>query len=190
MKKIATILTLAAGLAAAPAFAQQPMPSWYVGLGLGVGNLNMSGQDLTGLSNAQIDDTDTTYTVRGGYRFHPNFAVELGYYDLGTYAFSNNDGVVPITGSAKAKSYGVSLVAIAPMGQFDLYGRLGWEESEIKANANTELFTASASDRQSGATYGLGGRWNFSNNMGFFVEWMKNDKIEVDSYLAGIDFRF
>ena len=69
-------------------------------------------------------------------------------------------------------------------------GRVGWEESEIKANANTELFTADASDKQSGATYGVGGRWNFSNNMGFFVEWMKNDKIEVDSYLAGIDFRF
>lgn len=190
MKRHYAVLALAAGLAAAPAFAQQQAPSWYVGFGAGVGNLGMSGQDLTGLSNAQIDDTDTTYTVRGGYRFHPNLAVEVGYYDLGTYAFSNNDGAVPVTGSAKAKSYGVSLVGIAPMGRFDLYGRLGWEESEIKANANTTLFTASASDRQSGATYGIGGRWNMSRNVGFFVEWMKNDKIEVDSYLAGIDFRF
>ena len=190
MKKLATILTLAAGLAAAPAFAQQQMPSWYVGLGAGVGNLGKSGQDLTGLSNAQIDDTDTTYTVRGGYRFNPYFALELGYYDLGTYAFSNNDGAVPITGSAKAKSYGISMVGILPMNQFDLYGRVGWEESEIKANANTTNFTASESDKQNGATYGIGGRWNMNRNVGFFVEWMKNDKIEVDSYLAGVDFRF
>jgi len=29
-----------------------------------------------------------------------------------------------------------------------------------------------------------------NKNVGLFVEWMKNDKIEVDSYLAGIDFRF
>jgi len=43
------------------------------------------------------------------------------------------------------------------MGQIDLYGRLGWEESEIKANANSALFTANESDRQSGATYGIGG---------------------------------
>lgn len=190
MKKFATILTLAAGLAAAPAFAQQQMPSWYVGFGAGVGNLNKSGQDLTGLANAQIDDTDTTYTVRGGYRFNPYFALELGYYDLGQYAFSNNDGVVPITGSAKAKSYGISMVGILPMNQFDLYGRLGWEESEIKANANSASFTASESDRQSGATYGIGGRWNMNRNVGLFVEWMKNDKIEVDSYLVGVDFRF
>ncbi len=187
MKKIATILTLAAGLAAAPAFAQQ---GWYAGLGLGVGNLGKSGQDITGIPDAQVDDTDTTYTVRGGYRFHPNFAVELGYYDLGKYGFSGDVGGTYITGSAKAKSYGLSLVAIAPIDQFDIYGRVGWEESEIKANANSALFTADASDKQSGATYGIGGRWNFSKNMGLFVEWMKNDKIEVDSYLAGIDFRF
>lgn len=187
MKSLVTALTLAAGLAAAPAFAQQ---GWYAGFGLGVGNLNMSGQDLTGLSNAQIDDTDTTYTIRGGYRFHPNFAVEVGYYDLGTYGFSGTIGNTAVTGSAKAKSYGVSLVAIAPMGQVDLYGRLGWASSELKVNANTALLTASESDRQSEATYGLGARWNFSKNVGVFAEWMKNDRIEVDGYLAGIDFRF
>ena len=89
MKKIATILTLAAGLAAAPAFAQQaPYPSWYLGLGFGMGSLNKSGQDLTGLTDANIDDSSTTYTLRGGWRFHQNFAVELGYYDLGDYGFT------------------------------------------------------------------------------------------------------
>ena len=190
MKKFASILTLAAGLAAAPAFAQQQMPSWYVGFGAGVGTLGKSGQDLTGLANAQVDDTDTTYTIRGGYRFNPYFALELGYYDLGKYGFSGNIGSTYVSGSAKAKSYGVSAVGILPMNQFDLYGRVGWEESEIKANANTTLFTANESDRQSGATYGIGGRWNMNRNVGFFVEWMKNDKIEVDSYLAGIDYRF
>ncbi len=187
MKKIATILAVAAGLAAAPAFAQQ---GWYACFGLGVGNLGKSGQDLTGLADAQVDDTDTTYTIRGGYRFHQNFAVELGYYDLGKYGFSGNIDSTYISGSAKAKSYGLSLVAIAPMGALDIYGRVGWEESEIKANANSALFTANESDKQSGATYGVGGRWNMTKNVGFFVEWMKNDKIEVDSYLAGVDFRF
>jgi len=187
MKKIATILMLAAGLAAAPAFAQQ---GWYAGFGLGVGSLGKSGQDITGIPDAQVDDTDTTYTIRGGYRFHPNFAVEAGYYDLGKYGFSGNLGSTYVSGSAKAKSYGVSLVAIAPMGQVDLYGRVGWAESELKANANTTLLTGNSSDRQGEATYGLGARWNFSKNIGVFAEWMKNDKIEVDSYLAGIDFRF
>jgi OOP family OmpA-OmpF porin len=187
MKKATIAVLVAAGFAALPSFAQQ---GWYAGFGIGRGNLNVSGQDLTGLANASVDDSDTTYTVRGGYRFHPNLAVELGYYDLGQYSFNGTSGAVAVSGSAKAKSYGVSLVAIAPIQAFDLYGRVGWAESELKVNANTALATANASDRQGEATYGLGARWNFSKNIGLFAEWMKNDKIKVDNYMAGVDFRF
>jgi OOP family OmpA-OmpF porin len=191
IKNFAVAALAAATLSAIPAFAQKAsMPSWYIGGGFGVGSLNKSGSDLTGLANASIDDSDTTYTIRGGYRFHPNFAAEIGYYDLGSYTFSGMAGSTAVSGSAKAKSYGISLVAIAPIQEFDLYARIGWEESEIKANANTTLSTASESDRQSGATYGVGGRWNFTKNWGVFAEWMKNDKIEVDSYLFGVDYRF
>ena len=190
MKNIVSAIAIVAGLAAAPAFAQT---GWYMGLGAGVGSLNASGQDLTGLPNAQLDDTDTTYTVRGGYRFHPNLAVELGYYDLGKYGFSGSVGGAVLTGSAKAKSYGLSLVGIAPLSPaFDLYARIGIEESEIKVNASTNVTPGNAdlADKQTGATYGVGGHWYFTKNIGLFAEWMKNDKIKVDSYLAGIDFRF
>ena len=188
MKRLATAVTLAAGLAAAPAFAQ----SWYLGAGAGSGNLDITGQDLTGLPNARIDDNATTYTVRLGYRFNPWFAIEGGYYDLGKYEFSGGSGAEVVTGSAKAKSFGLSAVAIAPLGRnAELYARLGIEESEIKANANVgNVATGNASTKDNGATYALGSRWMFTPNFGVFVEWMRNDKIEVDSYLAGIDFRF
>ena len=187
MRKIVTAVALAAGLAAAPAFAQ----GWYAGFGAGVGNLNKSGQDLTGLNDASVDDSDTTYTVRVGYRFSQFLALEGGYYDLGHYTFNGSVGGVDVSGSAKAKSYGLSAVGIAPMGgNAELYARIGIEQSEIKLNANTALLTASESDKQTGATYGVGGRVLFSKNLGLFAEWMKNDKIEVDSYLVGVDFRF
>jgi len=192
MKKTAMAIALLAGLAAAPAFAQSPVaPSWYAGFGLGVGNLGKSGQDLTGLSNVTLDDSDTTYTLRLGYRFNPFFAVEGGYYDLGQYSFSGKSGATTVTGSGKAKSFGLSAVAIAPLSDvFELYGRVGIEQSEIKLNANTTLATANASDKQTGATYGVGGRYAINKNVGAFLEWMKNDKIQVDSYLVGVDFRF
>lgn len=45
-------------------------------------------------------------------------------------------------------------------------------------------------NRQDEATYGVGARWNFARNGGPFAEWMKNDRIRVDSYLGGIDYRF
>jgi hypothetical protein len=190
MKKLFFPLALVTGLAAAPAFAQQ-QPSWYFGFGIGQGHLNMSGQDLAGLEDASVNKTDTSYTLRAGYRFHPNFAAEVAYYDLGSYGFNGTLGNTAVSGSGKAKAYGVSLVGIAPMGPaFDIYARVGWADSQIKTNANTELLTTSASDWQGGATYGVGGRWNFSRNIGLFGEWMKNDKIEVDSYLFGLDFSF
>jgi OOP family OmpA-OmpF porin len=188
MKRITVSLLIAAGLSAAPAFAQ----SWYFGAGVGSGNLNATGQDITGLANAQLDDNSTTYTVRLGYRFNPWLAIEGGYYDLGKYEFSGGVGNQQVTGSAKAKSFGLSAVGILPMGRnFEAYARVGIEESEIKANANLgQLATANASNKDTGATYGVGARYMFTPNFGLFAEWMRNDKIEVDSYLGGIDFRF
>ena len=188
MKRLATVALIAAGLAAAPALAQ----NWYIGAGAGSGNLDATGQDLTSIPNAQLKDNATTFTGRLGYRFSPYGAFELGYYDLGKYEFSGGSGAELLTGSAKAKSYGISIVGIAPIGrQLEIYSRLGYEESEIKVNANLgSIATVNASTKDSGATYGVGGRWMMTPNFGLFVEWMRNDKIEVDSYLGGIDFRF
>ena len=188
MKRLATLVTIAAGLAAPPALAQ----NWYFGAGAGSGNLDATGQDLTGLPNAQLKDNATTYTARLGYRFSPYGAFELGYYDLGKYEFSGGSGAGLVTGSAKAKSYAISVVGIAPIGRnFDVYSRIGYGESEIKANANLgDVATGNASTKERGTTYGLGARWMFTPNFGVFAEWMRVDKIEVDSYLAGVDFRF
>lgn len=175
-----------------PPLGTYPQPPWYFGVGAGSGHLNRSGTDLTGLDNASLDRQDTTWTVRGGWRFSPFGAVEVGYYDLGRYDFHGPTvaGQVPVNGSAKAQSVGISLVGIIPIQNFDLYGRIGYAHSELKFNANTRLLNAHENERQDEATYGLGARWNFTPNWGLFAEWMKNDRIRVDSYLGGIDFRF
>jgi hypothetical protein len=188
MKRFVPVVTIAVGLAAAPAFAQ----NWYFGAGAGTGNLDATGQDLTGIPNAQLKDNATTFTGRLGYRFSPYGAFELGYYDLGKYEFSGGSGAELLTGSAKAKSYAISVVGIVPLAyNFELYSRLGYEESEIKVNANIgSIATVNASTKDSGASYALGGRWMLTPNFGLFAEWMRNDKIEVDSYLGGVDFRF
>jgi hypothetical protein len=74
--------------------------------------------------------------------------------------------------------------------EFEAYGRVGYARSEIKPNANTSNITYSREDKQNELTYGLGARWMFAKSFGVFGEWMKNDKIEVDSYMVGVDFRF
>ena len=49
---------------------------------------------------------------------------------------------------------------------------------------------ANENNRQDEATYGAGVRWNFHPQWGVFAEWIKNDRIRIDSYVAGIDYRF
>jgi OOP family OmpA-OmpF porin len=188
-------LLLAASLCATlPALAQTPTPSWYFGGGVGQGHLGISGTDLTGIANAQVDDSQTTYTVRTGFRFSPWGAIELGYYDLGKYKFHGRPvgTVADVDGEARAKSVGLSFVGILPVRYLDLYGRIGYARSELKVNASANLAPTpvNVKDKQNEATYGVGGRWNMSPNLGIFAEWMKNDKIEVDSYLIGVDFKF
>ena len=204
MKKLRKILvagaltgasSLALAQAAAPsmpALGTYPQLPWYIGAGIGMGHLNRSGSDLTGLDNATLDDNDTTYTVRGGWRFSPFGAIELGYYDLGRYDFHGNINRtnIPVDGSARAQSVGISLVGIIPINNFDIYGRIGYAHSELKFSANTDLLNRNRNDRQDEATYGAGVRWTFVRNWALFAEWMKNDRIRVDSYLGGVDFRF
>jgi len=176
----------------APAWTQAPQLPFYIGAGAGNGHLNRSGSDLTGFDNAQVDKTDTSWTVRGGWRFNPFAAVEVGYYDFGRYHFNGPTvlGAVPVEGSARADSVAISLVGILPIYNFDLYGRIGYAHSELKFNANTRLLTASSNERQDEATYGIGGHWSFSPHWGLFVEWVKNDRIRIDSYMGGVDYRF
>jgi len=186
-------------LAALPAMAQYRSSSmsyspFYFGVGAGQGNLNRDASDLTGLTNGILDDSATTYTIRGGWRFSPFMALELAYYDLGKYTFSGTlpGSTVRLNGEAKAKAFGANLVGIVPMGPAELYGRIGVVNSEMKANVstNTALPGFDAKDHENGATYGVGGRWEFVPHWALFAEWMKNDKIKVDSYLVGIDFKF
>jgi opacity protein-like surface antigen len=190
----AALVVAGCGSAAAqiPALGTAPQLPWYIGVGIGAGNLHRSGSDLTGIDNAQLDDSDRTYTVRAGWRFSPYFAVELGYYDLGRYDFHGAvDGTnVEFNGSARAQSVGLSLVGILPVDTLDFYGRIGYAHSKLKFSGNTERLNRNVNERQDEATYGLGVRWTFVPHWAVFAEWMKNDRIRVDSYLAGVDFRF
>jgi OOP family OmpA-OmpF porin len=187
MKKTLIGIVAAAALAvSAPTFAQ----SWYTMVGIGYGDANFNGNDL-GLSDGTVDNTDTTYSLRLGYDINKNFALEIGYANLGKYPFSGYQGTTLITGSAKANSFDVSLVGTLPFtAQFSGYGRIGVARSERKANANTTSETANQTLNKTEATYGVGVRYAFDKVWGLYGEWSKNDQIKVDNYTLGVMFRF
>jgi hypothetical protein len=142
MKKSLAFLSVVAATAAVPAFAQGYGPGYvghgYIGAGIGRGNLNLNATEFTGLSNATVGDTDTSWTIRAGWRVHPYFALEAGYFEFGTYDFRGNAGPITVTGDAKVESYSLSLVGILPLGeQFEGYGRVGYAHTKAKFSANT-----------------------------------------------------
>lgn len=196
MKMLRLAIAAAIAATAVPAMAQwvaPPRAPWYFGAGVGGAHLNRTGNDLTGIPNASLDTNETAYNVRLGYMLSPYWGFEAAYYDFGKFSFHGSKAVIgSIDGEFKAKSAGVNLVGNLPIDQFDLYGKIGWTRSELKANASSGSFTTpvNVKDKENGALYGVGGRWSFMPNIGLYVEWAKADKLRVDSYLVGVDFRF
>ena len=182
MNRFATSFALAAALACGPALAQ----GWYAGLGIGQGTVDF-GAVPAGVS---VDDEETAYQVRFGYRFHPSLALELGYYRLGDYGLSTTLDGVSVSAGAQARSVGLSLVGTLPLERFDLYGRVGYARSELKASGSALGFSASERERENEWFAGVGGRFKLSREVGVFAEWQRHDKLELDAYFVGVDLRF
>jgi OOP family OmpA-OmpF porin len=140
MKKIA-IVALLSVFAAAPAVAAD----MYVGVKAG------------SVSNkVNTSESSNSFGISGGYTINPNFAVEVGYTDLGDVA----------SGVIKFSALEISAVGSYPINeQFSLFGKLGM------ANTTEKLSALSLEGKRTAATYGLGGQYNVSPTIGVRLGW-------------------
>jgi hypothetical protein len=174
----ATLLSITA-----PALAQV----WYLGGAIGYSNASTDYADL-GLNSGSVDGGSTTFSLSTGVEINRYFGVELAYYDLGKVKFNGTagPGQVPVSGSAKAKAYGLSAVVMYPVTpRLSPFARIGFGRSKVGANANTENLTASLGDWRSETLYAVGLNFKVDSQWSFFGEWMKADDIRVDTYLIG-----
>src|SRR5882762_8840584 len=82
-------------LAIPPGASAQDSP-WYIGGSIGQSRVKLDTDGLSrdlaaaGMANTGFsgNETDTGFKLFGGYRFHPNFAVEGGYAELGKFSAS------------------------------------------------------------------------------------------------------
>lgn len=161
-----TSLGIAAAVFALPAHAQ-----WYAGAGLGQssfkGDLSCDGT-TPGVS---CDDKDTAFKIFGGYQINQNFAAELTYQDFGK-AKASAGGV---EASVKSHAFDASALGILPFAnQFAGYGRIGLYTAKSDGNSNVGV---SASESNTGVTYGLGVQWDAMRNLGVRVEWQAYNKV-------------
>jgi OmpA-OmpF porin, OOP family len=117
---------------------------WYVG-----GQLGQADYD-------EVDDVDAFWSILGGYRFTPYFAVEFGYSDFGRLSLTD-----PEVGSARisANAVEVTIVGSVPItDRFTFYSKFGAYRGEAEARMDF-LDIGAFREREStiDLTYGLAG---------------------------------
>ncbi len=166
-------------IAASATTAQAQMQdSNYPYFGLSVGRANAqfderaiaarqlgAGRTITAISG---DDKDTAYRLFGGYQFHRNFALELGYFDLGKSSY--NASTLPVgalAGELAVQGVSLDLVATVPLtSSWSLLGRVGAQHartsSYLSGTGSVVVVAPDARTRDTNAKVGLGLQYAFS----------------------------
>lgn len=191
---ITSVLALAC-LSAGPASAQWMGGRMDTNLYIG-GNVGQSVFSKT-CDNIPVDcdDKDLGWKVFAGYQFHRNIAVEAGYFDLGKASAGGLVGGALVSADAKVRGFELVGVGILPINQaISVFGKLGFSRSRVSVSGTG----GSASENSTDFTFGLGGQYLFTPNLGARLEWQRYDgvggnttgKDDIDLFSLGLLYRF
>jgi OmpA-OmpF porin, OOP family len=187
------LLTALAALTLSTAASAQ----FYGVVSAGVSRLDV---DCTGASNC--DKTDTGFKLLGGYKFMPNLAAEVGYFDFGKAKATFQDPVLgPINADIKNTAFGGGVayhVDLAP--NWNAVGRLGLAQVKTKLGASALGSSGSDSDNNTALYAGLGVGYKVAKNVSIDGAWdfsrSKYNKNGVDEsgninvFSVGVTFGF
>lgn len=133
------------------------------------------------------EDSDTSWKLLGGYRFNRYVGVEATYVDWGEVTASVNTGARV---AAEQQSYGLAAVGTIPLGErFELFGKAGFLQTEQQTRRITP--SPSTVDRdETELHYGLGVKYAFTRNWVVRGEWENTDKLKVEMFSIGVEYRF
>jgi OOP family OmpA-OmpF porin len=142
MKKIILAVAAVTALSANTAFADN-----YVGGSVGSSHVNI---DCTGTTNC--NNNGTAFKLFGGYKFTPNVAAEISYFDFGKAKATVAPNTISISGTGLG--FGVAaFTEFAP--QWKGVGRLGIASTSVKASVSGAV-NGSDTDHSTNAYAGLG----------------------------------
>ncbi|MGB1298173.1 MAG: outer membrane beta-barrel protein [Psychrobium sp.] len=126
--------------------------------------------------------TDHPSRFNVGYQFHPNFAVELAQIDFGEVDTSDNIDV---------DGYSASLIAKYPLGNFNLYGKLGafsWSEEGLSVDPyGMPPIVTSIDNSGTDVLFGGGVSYHFNEHIALKAEIVRS---EFNHFGFGIDIYF
>jgi OOP family OmpA-OmpF porin len=183
------------------ALAQPVETGWYIGASLGQAKADV---DCSG--TIACDDKDSSWKIFGGYQINRNFAVELGYSDLGAVTASTPSFVLfPLvipaaTLTIEAKAWELVAIGSVPLAdRFSVFGKAGL----YRADTDTRVDFGAAgstteSDSNTDLTFGVGLRYDFTRNFGVRAEWQFysavaagfGEEADVDVMSVGLVWRF
>lgn len=133
----------------------------YVGLGVGPGKLDFDCADAT-----TCDTTSTGWKLFGGYKFSPNWGVEVNYFDFGKAVASLDTGEGILSGEVKGTGLGAGVALFAPFApDWSGVARLGIASTKAKVSGTFAGTSATDSETSTNAYYGLGLGYAVSKNV-------------------------
>lgn len=173
-------LVALASMSASSSFAQDSA-YYYGGLSIGQSQATIDEQGITssllaaGLASTSMskDESDTAYKLFGGYQFNRNFAIEAGFFDLGSFGYTvNTTPTGTLNGRIKIQGINLDLVGTLPVSErLSVIGRIGAQgaRSRDTFSATGAVGVANANPRENEVNYklGLGLQYEWSNS--FFV---------------------
>ena len=158
---------------------------------------------LVATSATTARETDTGFKLFAGYRFHPNFAVEGGYFNLGKFTTTTvtTGPALTIAGEIKNDNgFNLDLVGIAPFNDsFSGFARVGLQTSKTTQSAAAGGVALSTNETKTSYKAGLGLQYDFTKNIGARLEWERyrvpngdgtGAKADVDLFSLGLVVRF
>lgn len=156
------LLPIALCAASPAAFAMdESLRGFYIGGAVGDATVDFE-DDQTG---EQFDADDTGYKIIVGYRIIPWVAVELNYSDYGNPV--DEFFGVDVESSYDAKS--ISVLGMLPLGNFDLFGRLGF--ASLDADFRAVGFNVRDREESTEPLFGLGAQYRPNRNFAIRLEW-------------------
>ena len=180
-------------------------------------HLGQAKVDWPSVSGLTLDDTDTTYSLKIGFKLNDIFAIEGGYTQLGETSYTASAAVsgsangytfTDFTGKVvdKVDGYAIGLAADFPVSNaIDLSARAGvyfwdWKETgtitggSLTYGGTTYLAgtSISVSDDGSDLYWGLGASYKFNKAVRAGVNFTRYDidGTDVDTWTASLRYNF
>ena len=188
-------LLAAAGMALSSATMAQSMQDrgWYAGASIGQSEVQDFCDGIPG-----CDGKDSAWKIFGGYQVNRNFAIELGYTDLGEATVNVSGPGGNLNASVESSAWELVGIGSLPVAnRFSVYGKLGLYRGEVEGRgAGTVLgvpVNFNEDDSGTDLTFGIGAKFDLTRNLALRGEWQRYNDFsgaDIDVLSVGLVVRF